>query len=110
LSFAACSHAPAPTRAEPQTYSVISERADRRAGDLVIDIRLSGRPAQEEVKSIAESIIANRRAEYSAITVRTFLAGAGPGQLPHAVSRLEGDHVSHRFNSPPAETQKIPTH
>jgi hypothetical protein len=110
LTFAACHGAPAPARSDSQPYSVISEQADRSAGDLLLEIRLDGRPSQSEVRSITELIIANRKGEYRAITIRSFLAGAGPGSAPYAVSKLEGDRLTHQFNSPPAETQKIPTH
>lgn len=109
LFLAACGAAPAPTRSSAQPYSVISEQADPAAGSLTLLIKVSGAATQPNVKSIVESIIDNRKAEYRHILVKSYTAGMGASDAPFAISRLEDGAVTHRFNSM-AETQKIPTH
>jgi hypothetical protein len=109
LALAGCEAAPAPTRSSAQPFSIISEQADPAAGSLTLLIKLSGSANEPNVKSIVESIIANRKGEYRHILVKSYAEGMTVSDTPLAISRLEDDAVTHRFNSM-AETQKIPTH
>ena len=76
---------------------------------LTLLIKVSGPANQTNVKSIAESVIASRKDEYSHIIVKTYAEGMTASDAPFAISRLEDGTITHRFNSM-AETQKIPTH
>lgn len=107
--FAACGTAPAPTRSDVQPFSVISEQPDRVASNLTLFIKVSGPATQQNVKSVVESIIANRKGDFRHILVKSITEGMTANDVPFAISRLENDVVTHRFNST-AETQKIPTH
>jgi hypothetical protein len=107
--IAACATAPAPTRSNLQGFSVISEQADAAAGTLTVLIRISGPATEANVKSIAESVIASRRADYAHVIVKSYVEGATASDPPLAISRLENGAITHRFN-PMAETQKIQTH
>jgi hypothetical protein len=109
LALVACGTAPAPTRSNAQLFSVISEQADPAAGSLTLLIKVSGPATQPNVKSIVESIIANRKGEYRHILVKSYTEGMAASDAPFAISRLEDGAVTHRFNSM-AETQKIQTH
>jgi len=106
---AACATAPAPTRSNAQAFSVLSEQADSAAGTLTLLIRISGPATEANVKSIAESIIASRRADYARVVVKSYVECATASDPPFATSRLENGTITHRFN-PIAETQKIQTH
>lgn len=108
-SLAGCGTAPAPTVADPQPFSVISEQADPVASNLTMLIKLPGPATQQNVKTIVESIIANRKGEYRHILVKSYAEGAAASDVPFAISRLEDGSVTHRFNSM-AESQRIPTH
>jgi hypothetical protein len=107
LALAACGTAP--TRSNAQPFSVISEQADSAAGSLTLLIKVSGPATQPNVKSIVESIIANRKGEYRHILVKSYAEGMAASDAPFAISRLEDGAVTHRFNSM-TETQRIPTH
>lgn len=109
LSLAGCGTAPAPTVADAQPFSVISEQADPVASNLTILIKVTGPATQQNVKSIVESIIANRKGEYRHILVKSYAEGTAASDVPFAISRLEDGSVTHRFSSI-AETQRIPTH
>lgn len=108
-AFAACGGAPAPTRANLQAFSVISEQADPVAGTLTLLIRVSGPATQANVKPVAESVIASKRGDYAHILVKSYVEGMTASDPPFAISRLEDGAITHRFNSM-NETQKIPTH
>lgn len=108
-AFIACGGAPPPTRSNAQPFSVISEQADSAAHTLTVLIRVSGPATEANVKPIAESVIASRNAGYPRIFVKSYLEGAGSGDLPFAISRLEDGVITHHFNSM-AETEKIKTH
>lgn len=109
LVFAGCGAAPAPTRSNPQPYSVTSEQADPAASRLTLLIKVSGPATQASVKSITEAIIAERKADYRHIIVKSYAEGMTASDPPFAVSRLEDGTVTHRFSSL-ADTQKIQTH
>ena len=109
LSFAACDTASAPMRSGAEPYSVISEQADPVAGSLTLLIKVSGPATQQNVKSVVESIVANRKADYRHILIKSYTEGMSASDVPFAISRLEDGSVTHRFNSM-AETQKIQTH
>jgi glutamate mutase epsilon subunit len=109
LSLAACGTAPAPTRSDSHTFSIISEQIDPAAGSLTLLIRVSGPASQASVKSIVESIIANRNGDYRNILVKSYTEGTSVDDAPFAISSLEAGSVTHRFNAM-AENQKIPTH
>ena len=108
--FVSCGgSAPAPTRASARAYAVISEQADPEGSALTLIIKVPGPITQSSVKAIAESVIAERRAEYRHITVKSYAENMTTGDQPVAISTLEGDSVSHRFNLR-SETEKIQTH
>ena len=109
LFVTACGTAPAPTRSTVQPFSVISEQTDPVAGSLTLIIKVSGPATQPSVKSIVESLIANRKGEYRHILVKSYTEGMAATDVPFALSRLEDGSITHRFNSM-AETQRIPTH
>ena len=104
-----CGTAPAPTRTDVQSFSVISEQTDRVASTLTLLIKVSGPATQQNVKSIVESVIANRKGDFRHILVKSITEGMTANDVPFAISRLENDVVTHRFNST-AETERIPTH
>ena len=101
--------APRPTLARPQSYSVISEQADPVAGTLTISIKVAGPVTQSNFKSAAEALIAERKAEYRHITVKSYAENAAASDPPAAISRLENEAVSHVFNAR-TETERIQTH
>lgn len=101
--------APPSTVASARSYSVISEQADPAAGTLTVSIKVAGPAIQSSVKSIAESVIAERKSEYRHITVKSYAENATANEQPLAISRLENDSVTHSFNSR-TETQRIQTH
>lgn len=109
LSVAGCGTAPAPTRADDHPFTVISEQADAVASNLTMLIKVTGPATQQNVKSIVESIMANRKDEYRHILVKSYAEVTPASDVPFAVSRLENGSVTHRFNSL-TESQRIPTH
>lgn len=109
LMLAGCDSAPPPSRSDAQPFSVISEQADRVASNLTLVIRVSGPATQSNVKSVVESIFTKRKGDFRHILIKSYTEGMAEKDAPFAISRLEGDAVTHRFNST-AETQKIPTH
>ena len=109
LSLAGCGTAPAPTRADAQPFSVISEQADPVASNLTMLVKVTGPATQQNVRSIVESIIANRKGEYRHILVKSYTEETAASDVPFAISRLEDGSVTHRFNSM-AENKRIPTH
>lgn len=108
-ALVACGTAPAPTRSNAQPFAVISEQADPAASSLTLLIKVSGPATQANVKSIAESVIANRKSDYRHIIVKSYAEGTTASDTPFAISRLEDGAITHRFNSL-AESQKIQTH
>lgn len=109
LALVSCGTAPAPTLSNAQPFSVISEQADSVASSLTLLINVSGPATQSNVKSIAESVIANRKSEYRHIIVKSYAEGMTASDTPFAISRLEDGAITHRFNSL-SESQKIQTH
>jgi hypothetical protein len=109
IVLAGCGGAPAPTRSNAQTYSVISEQADPASGSLTLLIKVLGPATQPGVTSIVESIIATRKGDYRHILVKSYTEGMASSDTPFAISRLEDGAITHRFNSI-TENQKIPTH
>lgn len=111
LMAAGCDRAPAPGRASQAAapFTVLSERPDAQTGALVIDMKIEGPTTESNVKEIAEGVIADRKGQYSNITVRSYLAGPEPGALPYCVSKTENNSVTHRINQQGA-THRIPTH
>ena len=109
LLLAGCDSAPAPIRSDAQPFSVISEQADPVARNLTLVIRVSGPATQSNVKSVVESIFTKRKGDFRHILVKSYTEGMAERDTPFGISLLEGDTVTHRFNST-AETQRIPTH
>jgi hypothetical protein len=109
LTLVSCSTAPAPTRSNPQPFSIISEQADSAASTLTLLIKISGPATQPSVKAIAESVIESRRGDYRHIIIKSYSEGMTASDAPFAISRFEDGAVSHRFNSLP-ETERIQTH
>lgn len=104
-----CGTAPRPTRSETPLYSIISEQPDAQTGSLTMTIRVSGPATRTNVQSVAESAIDARRNQFRNVIVNSYTEEMTLTEPPFAISRLEGNSISHRFNSL-AETQKIPTH
>jgi hypothetical protein len=109
LALAGCGGAPAPIRSNAQPFSVISEQADPVSGSLTLLIKVSGPATEPSVKSLVESIIADRKGDYRHIIVKSYTEGMSASDVPFAISRLEDGAITHRFNSM-TENQKIPTH
>jgi len=110
LSLASgCGTAPAPKISNSQVFSVISELADTSTSSLTLTIKVSGPATQTNVKAAAEAAIAARKNEYRHILIKSYTEDLETSGVPFAVSKFEGEEVTHRFNSL-AETQKIPTH
>jgi hypothetical protein len=105
----ACGGAPAPTRASLQGYTVTTERDDRAAGTLSLIISFAAPATEDTVKPVVESVIANKKADYTRIIVKSYVQGAGPNDPPLAISRLENGQVTHHFNAT-AENEKIKSH
>jgi len=104
-----CGTAPRLTSSETPLYSIISEQPDPQTGSLMMTIRVSGPATQTNVRSVAESAIEARRNQFRNIIVNSYTEEMTAKEPPFAISRLEGNSISHHFNSL-AETQKIPTH
>jgi len=101
--------APIPVAGTVSPYEILSEATDPQSGRLAIDIKVP-QPADEPgVKSVVESLINARKSAHRQIIVRTYLESAGTSNLLYAVSILENDQITHRFNSE-AGQQRIPTH
>lgn len=109
LFAVACGGNPPQMSSASQSYSIIAEKPDLATSGIVVDIQLNGQPSQNEVKTIAESLIASRKDQYKNVVVRSFVEGAAQGRVPYAFSRIENGAITHQFN-PQSETQKIPTH
>jgi len=109
FALVGCGTAPRPSRSDTPLYSIISEQPDPQTGILMLTIKVSGPATQTNVRSIAESAIDERRDRFRNIIVNSYTDEMTANEPPFAISRLEGNSVTHRFNSL-AETQKIPTH
>src|SRR2546425_5258038 len=89
LALVSCGTAPAPARLNAEPFSIISEQADPASSSLTLLIKVSGPATQSNVKSIAESVIANRRGDYRHIIVKSYAVGMTASDPPFAISRLE---------------------
>ena len=108
LSLVSCGgSAPAPNRAGALNYTVVSEQSD--PGGLTITIKVPEPITQPGVKAIAEAVIAERKAANRHIVVKSYAEEIKPGDQPVAISTLDGESVTHRFNFR-AEAEKIQTH
>ena len=94
-------------RLEP--YIINSTLVDPARKGVTIIISVNAQSTQEDVKTVAEMVIATNKAQFQNITVKTYLLGSDQGGLPYATSMLADDVVTHMFH-PQATTQKIPTH
>ena len=99
--------APPPTRATLQSFKILSEQADPSAGTLKVDIQIIEPVSRDSAKSAAESVIESFKPQYRAITINSYVGGAGG--TPYAVSKLERGEVTHTFG-PESGSTKIPTH
>lgn len=104
-----CGTPPRPVSSDAPRYSIISEQPDAQPGSLIMTIRVSGPATQTNVRLVAESAIDARRNQFRNIIVNSYTEEMTAKEPPFAISTLEGNSISHRFNSL-AETQKIPTH
>jgi|SRR5262252_5848012 len=104
-----CGTPPRPAGSDSPLYSIISEQPDPQASSLTMTIRVSGAATQTNVRSVAESAINARRNQFRNIIVNSYTEEMTAKEPPFAISRLEGNSISHHFNSL-VETQKIPTH
>jgi DUF917 family protein len=94
-------------RLEP--YIINSTLVDPARKGITIIISVNAQSTQEDVKTVAEMVIATNKAQFQNITVKTYLLGSDQGGLPYATSMLADDVVTHIFH-PQATTEKIPTH
>ena len=101
--------APIPVAGTVSPYEILSEATDPPSGRLAIDIKVPQPTDEPRVKSVVESLINARKSAHRQIMVRTYLESAGTSNLLYAVSILENDQITHRFNSE-AGQQRIPTH
>jgi hypothetical protein len=108
LSFFGCGNAPPPMAVGPAPYTVISEQPTASGADAV-SIKMTGPPSQAAVKSIAETLINERKARFTSITVTTYAPDTGSSGLVYATSTFDGHTVSHNFSSR-VQDQRIPTH
>jgi|SRR5215471_13276247 len=104
-----CGTAPRPTLSTGQPFSIVSEQADPSTSTLTLTIRVTGPATQTNVKAAADAAITARKADYRHILIKSYTEDMDTNGTPFAVSKLEEEEVTHRFNSL-AETQKIPTH
>jgi hypothetical protein len=109
LVSAACGGAPPPTRANLESFKVISEQADPATESLAIALLIQGAATEASVKSAAESVMNSYRGQYKTIIIKSYVGSASPNDLPYGVSRLERGEITHSFQ-PEAATKKIPTH
>ena len=93
----------------PDTYLINSTLADPARKAVTFSISVNSQSTPEDVKAVAEQVIAKYKAEYENITVSTYLLGSDAGGAPYATSIFADHVITHRFN-PQAASQKIPTH
>lgn len=108
LMLAGCGGAPRPTAVDPTGYTVISEQPGG-TGSLAISIKLNGPPNQSLVKSIAETIINQKKAQFSRVTVNTYAPDSGSSGVAYATSTFDGNTIVHNFNSQ-AQQQRLASH
>ncbi|MGH9821956.1 MAG: hypothetical protein ACREDR_01660 [Blastocatellia bacterium] len=108
--LAACGGADAPVIKSVSTsgYTLMSEKANPATGALVVNIKVP-QPDETTVKSIAESLINSRKAQYPTITVNTFVESIASNDIPYCVSKLDAGVVSHKVD-PKAAQQRVPPH
>lgn len=109
VSAACGGGAPPPTRANLESFKVISEQADPATESLDVSLLIEGAAAEATVKSAAESVIQSYRGQYKTIILKSYVGSASANDLPYGVSRLERGEITHSFH-PEAATKKIPTH
>jgi len=109
LGLIGCGTPPKQVRSDGPQYSIISEQPDAQTGSLMMTIRVSGPATQTNIRSVAESAINARRDKFQNIIVNSYTEEMTVNEPPFAISKLEGNSVSHRFN-PLEEKQKIATH
>ena len=109
FALTGCGTPPRPVSSDTRLYSIISEQPDPQSRSLMMTIRVSGPATQTNVRSVAESAIDARRNQFSNIIVNSYTEEMTTKEPPFAISTLDGNSISHRFNSL-TETQKIPTH
>jgi len=90
-AFIACSTAPPPTRSNAQLFSIISEQSDPQTATLTITIKVSGPATQTNVRSAAESAIAERKDQYRHIVVNSYTEEMTAKEPPFAISKFEAN-------------------
>ncbi|HWP43086.1 MAG TPA: hypothetical protein VNO14_07630 [Blastocatellia bacterium] len=105
----ACGDAPKTLEGSSDQFVVIGSVVNQAANSISVSIRVSPPATREHVKAVAEQAISRYRDQYRNVTIRSFIAGSSPSELPFATSILENGVVTHQFN-PNAATRKIPTH
>lgn len=109
-ALAGCSDPPArPESSNVESFDIVAETIDPSTGAFTVTVRVSPPVSEARVKSLAESLIDQRKNAFGNIRVRTLTSGAGAGDLPYAVSVLQDGVVTHTFNKQ-AAPQRIPTH
>jgi hypothetical protein len=105
----ACGGTPPREKPNPtEPYVIISSLVNPATNELSITIKVDPPYSEEKVKGAAEMVIEKNRSAYKAITVKSFLTADASG-IPYAVSRFDGQGVTHQIN-PQAAPQKIPSH
>lgn len=108
--LAACGgDAPQVKNRHSQPYIVLASFADPAANALTVSIRVDPPVTEENVKTAADLVIENNKAQFKNITVKSFAVSDASG-FPYGTSTyIQGNLTSHHFN-PQAAPQKIPTH
>lgn len=91
-----------------ESYVIKSVIADPSRRSIIIDISIDPQSSESDVKAAAEALIAQHKAEYSSILVRSHLTADTSG-LPYGTSSFESGVTTHSF-SPKAAREKIGTH
>jgi hypothetical protein len=105
-SLACSSDAPVHTPAE--SFVVLREDRAPDGSNITVSIKVSPQSLQSQIRAAAEDVIEKYRSEYVKVTVKSFARGDAAGEIPLAVTTLEGGQLRHVFNS--TGPQKIPTH
>jgi hypothetical protein len=89
-------------------YMLMGEMIDPASGSLIINIKMSQQASESDIKTVAETLINERKDRHSKVTVRTLLDAYG-NDIPYATSSLDSGQVTHQFNQA-AKQKRIPTH
>lgn len=109
VAVAACTRAPAPVQSTAETFTVLGSVVDQARSSITVSIRVDPPATEQHLKSVAEKAISQYRDQYKTVTIKSYLAGSSPNELPNATSILDNGAITHQI-TPGAATRKIPTH